>query len=250
MLDFFGNDITAVWIDLDDTIIDFKANSRNALARLYLDENLDSLFESENDWINLYECHNYELWRLYAEGEIDQPTLRMERFRRPLCERGASDIIARQLSSHLDTVYLDRLAEGTILIDGALELLDYIRMSGVKTGILSNGFRDVQHRKIRNAGLEPYFDFVVLSDDAGFTKPDPKIFEYAMAVGGETDPGSQLMIGDNRQTDICGAMGAGWNAIMLDRSLPLMSTSGRGHYVVSSLGYIPRILTPLSYDRQ
>lgn len=243
MLDFFGNRITAVWIDLDDTIIDFKANSRNALARIYLDEKLDDFFESDNDWICLYERHNYELWRLYAEGEIDQPMLRMERFRRPLCECGMSDATARQLSSHLDTVYLDRLAEGTILIDGALELLDYLRMTEVKTGILSNGFKDVQHRKIRSSGLERYFDYVVLSDDAGFTKPDPKIFEYAMFIAGETDPRSQLMIGDNRQTDICGAVGAGWNAIMFDSSLPLMSTSGRGHHIVSSLSYIPRILT-------
>lgn len=242
MLKFIDKVITAVWIDLDDTIIDFKANSRIALGRLYESERLGRYFESEHEWIRLYEAHNYDLWGRYASGEISQGQLRMERFMRPLNDSGMSVRDAMRMAPDLDRVYLDRLAEGSLLIDGALDLLSYLRGSGVKVGILSNGFKDVQHRKIENAGLSGYFDFVVLSDDAGMAKPAPGIFEYAMKVASEQVAGQQLMIGDNRQTDICGAIGSGWNAIMYDRTLPLTFTSSNGYHIVSALKYIPVLL--------
>lgn len=242
MLKFIDKVISAVWIDLDDTIIDFKANSRIALGRLYESEGLGRYFESEQDWIRLYEAHNYDLWGQYASGEISQEQLRMERFMRPLSDRGVAACNAMRMAPNLDRVYLDRLAEGSVLIDGAVDLLSYLRDGGVKIGILSNGFKDVQHRKIENAGLNGYFDFVVLSDDAGITKPAPGIFAYAMKIAAEHVPGQQLMIGDNRQTDICGAISSGWNAIMYDRSLPLTFTSSNGYHIVSALRYIPALL--------
>lgn len=203
-----------VWLDLDDTLIDFTTNAEAALEAMYASEwVLRGRFESANAWIETYERHNQELWTQYARSEITREYLRMERFRRPLVEGGMSDREARAVSERYDTLYLDLLAEGRVLMPGALELLGELRSRGVTVGILSNGFREVQYRKIHNCGLEPYIDIVVLSDDIGVNKPDPRIYAYAAERVGIAEPKNHIMVGDNPETDIRGAIGAGWRAV-------------------------------------
>lgn len=204
-----------VWLDLDDTLIDFRTNSRRALSRLYDERNLARYFDNRDRWIETYERHNHILWSDYAAGSIDQPTLRMERFRRPLTDGGASQSDARHLSEEFDTLYLDFLAQETKLVDGCMDLLIRIRKAGLPIGILSNGFTEVQHRKIRNCGLLPYIDIIVLSDDIGVNKPDVRLYRHAMRRSGFEVPERHLMIGDNPYTDIAGALDAGWQAILL-----------------------------------
>lgn len=216
---FKGKDIKVVWLDLDDTIIDFKTNSRHALERLRRGEPLIMrLFPSDTEWIDTYERHNHALWDAYSRGEITRDLLRHERFRRPFAEAGASESEASEAAMRYDTLYLDLLAEETALIPGSMSLLQFLRSRNVKIGCLSNGFTEVQFRKIRNCGLEPWFDLVVLSDDIGFTKPDIRLFLYAMKQAGEPNPDNHLMIGDNAMTDIAGAIGAGWSVVQYLRT--------------------------------
>lgn len=216
-----GSRIKTVWFDLDDTLIDFRANSRAALRIVYDSvEPIRLLFADAEAWTERYEFHNHRLWDQYSRAEIDRDTLRMERFRLPLAEAGMTDAEARRLSEFLDTYYLDRLAEQKNLIPGAIELIDAIknRWPDIRIGVLSNGFADVQHRKIRNAGLQDKIDLTVLSDDIDVNKPDRRLFEHAARLAASEQPDSNLLIGDNPATDIAGALGAGWHAIWFDRS--------------------------------
>ncbi|MDE5635394.1 MAG: YjjG family noncanonical pyrimidine nucleotidase [Muribaculaceae bacterium] len=203
-----------VWIDLDDTLWDFKANSRVALAGLYRDYDLGRWFDGEKAWIECYERHNHALWDQYNHALISKEYLMSERFRRPLAEVGSP--MTAEYGRLFDREYLDRLALCTVLIDGAIELLESLRGRGCRIGVLSNGFTEVQYRKIRNSGLEPYVDFVVLSDDIGVNKPDVRIFRHAETVCG-ADATDCIMIGDNPDTDIAGALNAGWQAIYFSR---------------------------------
>lgn len=203
-----------IWLDLDDTLWDFKANSRVALEGLYNDYDLKRWFATAAEWIGCYERHNHALWDQYNKALISKEYLMTERFRRPLQEAGSP--LVSEYSRQFDGEYLDRLADCTRLIDGAIELLEAIRKRGYRTGILSNGFTEVQYRKIRNSGLEPYIDYVVLSDDIGVNKPDVRLFRYAEKVCG-SDASRCLMIGDNPDTDIAGAIAAGWKAIYFSR---------------------------------
>lgn len=198
------------WIDLDDTLWDFKGNSRIALAGLYDDYNLSRWFLSTADWIECYERHNHALWNLYNHASITKEYLMAERFKRPLLEVGCE--LAEEYGRRFDVEYLDRLADCRSLVDGAIDLLERLHSHGWKTGILSNGFTEVQHRKIHNSGLEPYIDFVVLSDDIGINKPDVRLFRYAERVSG-CDAAHCMMVGDNPDTDIAGALAAGWQAV-------------------------------------
>ena len=212
---FSGNLITTVWVDLDDTLIDFTTNANTALLRMHSSETLlQRLFTDPAQWVETYERHNLHLWDLYARAEISRDYLRMERFRLPLTEAGLDDASARLAAERYDTLYLDYLAEERTLMPGALDLMKWLkRQPDIKVGCLSNGFKDVQFRKIRRASLEPYFDLVVLSDDIGVQKPDPRLYRYAEEQAGDTDQKHHLMIGDNPATDVGGALGAGWNAV-------------------------------------
>lgn len=202
------------WVDLDDTLWDFHANSRTALGGLYDAYDLKRYFDSCEAWIECYEHHNHELWSQYNRALIEKPYLMRERFVRPLTEGGCPD--TEELWPIFDKEYLDRMAECTLLIDGAIELLEELHRRGWKTGILSNGFVEVQHRKIRNSGLTPHIDYIVLSDDIGVNKPDERIYRHAERVAGTTAERC-LMIGDNIDTDIAGALNAGWDAVFFNR---------------------------------
>ncbi len=237
-------DISVVWVDLDDTLIDFTANARKALILMYDRElSLRQLFSSGDEWAVHYEHHNLALWAQYNVGLIKRDFLKMERFRRPLTEAGMPDSEARLTSERFDTIYLDLLASQKRLVPGALELLRHLRSLEVTIGILSNGFREVQHRKITSAGLDPYIDIVVLSDDIGINKPDVRLFDYAMERSGDNDPSHHLMIGDNPLTDITGAVNAGWNAIWYHpvTSYP-PSPCPEGATETDSLFHIPHII--------
>lgn len=224
---FDNKDIKVVWLDLDDTIVDFKTNSRRALHRLWEEEQpVRRCFDTAARWIDTYEKYNHALWAEYGLGQITRSFLRMERFRRPLVEGGLSDAEARELSGRYDGLYLDFLAQEKVLIPGSIDLLRFLRDEGVVIGCLSNGFKDVQFRKIRNCGLESWFDIVVLSDDIGINKPDRRIFEYAMKQSGVTDPKAHLMVGDNPVTDISGALGAGWSVIQFKREKTVAECEG------------------------
>lgn len=202
-----------VWLDLDDTLIDFKANSKVALRLTYNHFALNRFFYTPDNWIDAYETHNSHLWRLYAMGKITREFLRMDRFFHPLTIAGMSDAEATELSLKMDSAYLDYLAKQTRLIPGAIDLLQRLKNVGLTIGILSNGFADVQFRKIHNCGLEPFIDITVLSDDIGVNKPDVRLYRHAMTKVGVNDPSRHMMIGDNAYTDIAGALAAGWQAI-------------------------------------
>ncbi len=234
--------IRVAWVDLDDTLIDFKANSRAALTRLWQERGFSRLWPTPEEWISAYEHHNVPLWVDYSVGLIPVETLRAERFRRPLTDAGMSDEEALGLYPSLDKEYLDYMAMEKRLIPGALELLHYLRDKGLTIGILSNGFADVQHRKIENAGLSSLIDVTVLSDDIGVNKPDTRLFRHAQSrTMWPDDAGAHLMIGDNPATDIGGALSAGWSAIWFNPRRSVADLPPEA-ITVSSLDEIQQIL--------
>ena len=231
-----------VWFDLDDTLMDFHANSRLANRLLFREARLDRYCPSPEEWIAAYEAHNKTLWDRYSRAEITQDFLRVDRFATPLRDSwtGTPEEL-EAFAWELDKLYLDRLAEQTVMIDGAVSLLSHLRAHYYNIGVLSNGFRDVQYRKLRNSGLDRMVDLTVLSDDIGVNKPDPRLFAYAMGRAGCTVPEANLMVGDNLGADIGGAPGAGWRAVHFDRSAPALMSGGK-YLTTPDLGLLRGLL--------
>lgn len=205
--------ITHIWFDLDDTLYDFSASSLIALQQIYEQFELNRWFPNLDCWIDIYHRHNAQLWKLYNAAEIDQATLRHDRFSLPFAEVGAPVSETEPLNDSLDKVYLQALARTGITLPGALEVVRTLKARGYFIGILSNGFAQVQHAKLVSSRLSPYINKMVLSDDIGVNKPDRRIFDYALSLT-EASPRQTLLIGDNPETDIAGAINAGWEAML------------------------------------
>ena len=140
----------------------------------------------------------------------------------------------------LNDRYLDVLAQQKNLVPGAVELLEYLTKRGYPLYILSNGFAEVQSRKLESGGIAYYFKRLILSDEIGVTKPDRRLFDYALQIVG-AEASETLIVGDNYDADILGAMNAGWSAIYFNRdNLPVAGP--QPHYVVTSLDEVQRIL--------
>ncbi len=199
-----------VFLDLDDTLWDFHANARLSLQDMYVDRNLSQFFENFDEFFTIYAKRNIELWEMYGKGEITKEFLMAERFRYPLARMGVDDM---KLSEEIGIQYLEILPTKTTLIAHAKELLDYLYPKYPLT-IISNGFVEVQYKKLRSADLEHYFAHIVLSESAKALKPDKQIFNYALQLNG-AEAKDAIMIGDSYSADIMGAQNAGIDQIYL-----------------------------------
>lgn len=198
-----------VWFDLDDTVWDFRNNSLEALSEVYDEFSLSRFWTDEAAWKSDYHVNNDLLWRQYAEGKVSQKELRFRRFYEPFTHAGMAKAEAEAASMRADGFYLHRLGLRSALVPGARSLLERVRARGFRTGLLSNGFREIQYAKMKSSAIEDLIDIVVLSDEIGINKPDTRIYRYAEEKAGV--PACRcIMIGDNGETDIAGAVRAGW----------------------------------------
>ena len=189
-----------LFIDLDDTLWDIHLNGRECLEEIYLDYGYAEYYPTFSDYYAVYMPGNLRLWAMYRQGEIRKEELIVERFLAPVRDFGIDDPeYARRLSDD----FLDRTTRKTRLVEGALELLDYLKPR-YRMHILSNGFREVQYKKIENSGLKSYFDKIILSEDAGINKPHPDMFTYALKnTNSRRD--QTVTIGDSWDADMVGA---------------------------------------------
>ena len=200
-----------IFLDLDDTIWDFHANARAVLNEIYYEQNLDRYFENFDEYFAIYAKRNLELWEIYGRGEITKEFLNVERFRHPMLHVGVDDI---KLAEKTGIQFLDLLPTQNTLLPFALELLDYLYLKYPIT-IVSNGFIEVQYKKLKSCQLEKYFSHVVLSEAAKALKPDRRIYEYALQLN-NAQAAETIMIGDSYDADIIGAMNAGIDQIFLN----------------------------------
>ena len=212
-----------LFIDFDDTLYDTYGNAVIALRETFEALRLGQWFPDPQVFYDAYWQANIDLWSRYSRGEITRDFLIVERFRRPLCaseelrmknEESASAF--RDYCLQVSDTFLDFCASKPGLVEGAKELMDYLQGKGYRMHLCSNGFHEVQYKKLAACGLRDYFQTIILSEDAGANKPSPQFFDYAFKASGAKRE-STLMIGDNLQTDILGAHDAGLDTILFNR---------------------------------
>ena len=180
-----------LFFDLDDTIWAFSQNARDTFEEVYQKYSYERYFDSFDHFYAIYQKRNTELWVEYGEGKITKDELNRQRFFYPLMSVGVEDeALAEQFSK---------------------EVLEYLAPK-YNLYILSNGFRELQSRKMRSAGVDGYFKKVILSEDLGVLKPYPEIFNFALSAT-QSELRESLMIGDSWEADITGAYGVGMHQV-------------------------------------
>jgi putative hydrolase of the HAD superfamily len=200
-----------IFFDLDDTLWDFRANSGKALEQLYGEFELEKKLHSPfSEFIVLYHKINLEMWSLYYKRAIDKKFMREQRFNEVFAHYGYHN---RAESAKFSEAYLQLAPYGTALKEGCIELLEYLKPSH-QLHIITNGFIESQAIKIDGAGLRKFFTHIIISEEHSLRKPEIEVFRLAEKMCG-AHPTECVMIGDSFESDVEGAVSAGWDAIYL-----------------------------------
>jgi 2-haloacid dehalogenase len=188
-----------ILFDADGTLFDYDRAERRALEEACRQHGL----EYNEQLLEQYRRINSALWRQLEEGLLTSAEIRVERFRSLLREIGSGASAPR-----LAEDYLSYLAEGSYLIDGAEEICRHLA-SNYRLAILTNGIQEVQTSRFQASPLVPYIDKLIISEEVGFSKPRPEIFEYAMDALDHKCRRTTMIVGDSLTSDMRGGINYG-----------------------------------------
>lgn len=198
--------VTDVFFDLDHTLWDFEKNSALTFEKILIENEIPIDLD---DFLNVYVPNNLTYWRLFREDKISKTDLRYQRLKVTFDSLGlkVSDVVI----DHLSEEYIANLSNYNHLFPNAIEVLAYLKPK-YQLHIITNGFQEVQDKKIRNSKIDGFFTHVINSEMAGVKKPNPIIFELALNKA-NTVPEKSLMIGDSLEADILGAKASGFHVL-------------------------------------
>jgi len=201
--------ISDVFFDLDHTLWDFEKNSALAFETILKKHGIQV---DVAEFVAKYVPVNSRYWKLYQDDQVTQEQLRYGRL------KDVFDAINYEISDEtihlLAEEYIHYLPQYNHLFEGTIELLNYLKPK-YKLHIITNGFNQIQFNKLKNSNIAHYFETVTNSENAGFKKPNPQIFHYALEIS-KSNKETSVMIGDNFEADIEGALNVGIDAIMFN----------------------------------
>jgi len=207
----------ALFLDWDDTIGDFSNAAARSLRDIYEAFRLDECYDSFEDFYAIYSRHNTWLWEQYGIDAVTKDYLEFDRFFYPqmLAPRPRPLERCAELAQQMAGEHLRHTTDYFTPIPFACEVVRHLA-SRYPLTIVSNGFVEVQYKKIELSGLRDCFTHIVLSEEVGCQKPNPRIFQIALERNG-LRPEEVLMIGDSWSSDIQGAAAAGIDQLWIQR---------------------------------
>jgi len=202
-----------IFFDLDHTLWDFDANAKESLMDIFGEFRLAEKVTPEFDaFYEKYLYHNKILWERFQNGFITAEELKWRRMWRTMMEFKVGD---ENLAKSLSARFLDILPNKKGMFPYAHEILEYLKVKQYELHLITNGFEKTQWSKIRNSKIDHFFTHVITSEASNSMKPEKEIFDYAMKKSGALLHES-IMVGDNLDADIKGAMNAGMDNIFVN----------------------------------
>jgi len=198
--------IKHIFFDLDHTLWDFEVNSEKAYAVCFKLHDIKLDFQ---DFMSKYRPINLNYWKLYREEKVTKKDLKYGRLKDTFEAMNYS--LSDDLLCQIAEDYLVHLPKFNQLFEGTFEVLDYL-VEKYTLHIITNGFQEIQSHKMKQSGLEKYFDQFITSESVGVNKPNPRVFQYALKMA-KAEAHESMMIGDNFEADIEGAINVGMQAI-------------------------------------
>lgn len=225
-----GGKYRHLFFDLDHTLWDFEANARATLEELFTILNLKEKGVTDfKQFHKNYLAHNEKLWERYRNGFIKQDELRVKRMWLSLMDfKIADETLAKEMSVR----FLDLLPTRTILFPDSKEVLHYLTDKGYNLHLITNGFEETQHSKLKHSGLSSFFKEVITSEGSNSLKPNKKIFDFALQKT-NAEKKESIMIGDSIEVDIIGAMNAGLDQLFVNHNH--ITVDIKPTYIVNSL---------------
>ena len=202
-----------LFFDLDHTLWDFETNARETLQELFATHRLHETVTPDFQlFYEKYSFHNKRLWHRYNHGFIRQEELKWKRMWHALLEFKLGDeTLARKLSAG----FLEILPGKKALFPYTVEVLEYLTNKNYNLYLITNGFEQVQWKKLKNAQISHFFSSVITSELACCLKPNKEIFDFALNKA-RCCYKESIMLGDNLDADILGAMKAGMDTVFVN----------------------------------
>lgn len=214
-----------ILFDADDALFDFAGSQeisfRKTLEYYQIQDRFAELFQT-------YIKISKTLWVQIEKGEISKDFLKVHRFEKTFeIHQIALD------PAHASELYLEMLPENVLHIAGAVEACRQLSQTA-RLAIVTNGVETVQKRRLTNSELRHWIEFMVISDECGYAKPDHRIFTHTLKRANHTDPSTVLMIGDRLETDIRGANDFGMKSCWFNPQQNANETGIQPHFEIRS----------------
>ncbi|MBR5529834.1 MAG: YjjG family noncanonical pyrimidine nucleotidase [Oscillospiraceae bacterium] len=224
-----------LFIDLDDTILDFKAQEDAAIVKTLQNAGITPTQEI----CDRYSQINKEHWARLEKGEIDRLQVQYGRFQTLFDEFGfAGDYKTVALS------YGENLSEGHYFLPGAEEALARLSRK-YRLFITSNGTTRIQNKRLDSAGIRKYFEAIFISQDIGINKPDKGFFDYCFSHVPGFDPTKAMIVGDSPSSDITGGQNAGIATCWINPKGREYTRPNKPDYEIESLVQLEGLLESL-----
>lgn len=198
--------VTDLFFDLDHTLWDFERNSKLTFQKIFSELKINIPLEH---FIKNYRPINLSMWKKYRKNIISQKELRYVRLKKTF--ESLNKTIEPKIINDISKLYIDYLSSYPHLFPGTINVLNELS-DRYNLHIITNGFKNIQYKKLESSGIVKFFKNVFTSEDFGYKKPHPLIFKKALEIT-DTSPNSAIMIGDNLEVDILGSMQQGMQAI-------------------------------------
>ncbi|MDD0823201.1 pyrimidine 5'-nucleotidase [Mannheimia sp. AT1] len=217
-----------VLFDADETLFSFNSylGLKAMLARYQIDF-------TEQDYQE-FQAINKPLWVAYQNNEITAQDIQIRRFAKLSAQTGVEPL---QLNQEL----MAEMALVSKPLEGVIDMLNAL-YGKVKMGIITNGFTELQQKRLENTKTSHFFEIVVISEQIGAAKPDRQVFDYAFALMDEFDRTKVLMVGDTLASDVLGGNNAGIDTCWINTSKQENNTAIKPTYEIHTIKQLIEIV--------